>query len=254
MEELPATEPAAEVDVYVDASDVEMVVTISCPVPTCTAGDAGAVWSYQGPGDATCAIHLQYHMGSAHGAAAAPAERRPKPPQLPLPTLTSQCSEAQFAEFGREWAQYKLSVDMATSSTSSFLINCCESDLRKDVSAATPGITALTEDEVMAAIKTYAVQSRTECVLMKELLGMVQDQEEGIRRFYARVLNVARQCDLEIACTNNVCPNRNAPFLSYRDKIVKYVVLNGLYHADMQKEVFGSVSYTHLTLPTICSV
>ena len=141
-----------------------------------------------------------------------------------------------------------MSVDMATSSTSSFLLNCCDSDLRKDVSAATPGITTLTEDEVMAAIKTYAVQSRTECVLMKELLGMVQDQEEGIRRFYARVLNVARQCDLEIACTNNVCPNRNAPFLSYRDKIVKYVVLNGLYHADMQKEVFGSSNIDGKTL------
>ena len=71
MEELTF---ANEEDVFIDASDKKMAVTVTCPDPACTAGDAGAAWSHTGPGDASAAIHLQDHISSAHSTAAAPAE------------------------------------------------------------------------------------------------------------------------------------------------------------------------------------
>ena len=245
MEDPPGSSSSSGEDEYRDAADDRMVVTLTCPVPNCNTGTNGVAWSYTGEAQ-PAAVYLDYHIKSHAAPAAAATERRPRPPSLQPPKLAAQCSEARFAEFERAWGFYKQSVDMPAGATTSYLLSCCDEDLRSDVQAATQDILTKDEDEVMAAIKRYAVQQRAQCSIKMELMAMVQDHGEGVRKFFARVQNVARQCKLTVPCQNDTCRLRLAPFTSYNDEIVKLVVLNGI--ADT------AVSYTHLTLPTICSV
>ena len=126
------------------------------------------------------------------------------------------------------------------------LIECCETDLQKDVMAADVTLMEKAEVEVMAAIKTYAVQSRAQCSLMTDLLSMVQDKP--VRRYYARVQNVAQQCRLAVPCGVTGCRNDSDPFVSYRDDLVRYVVVNGLYHVEMKREVLGMAGVDGKTL------
>ena len=193
-------------------------------------------------------MYLDYHIKSHAAPAAAATERRPRPPSLQPPKLAAQCSEARFAEFERAWGFYKQSVDMPAGATTSYLLSCCDEDLRGDVQAATQDILTKPEDEVMTAIKRYAVQQRAQCSIKMELMAMVQDHGEGVRKFYARVQNVARQCKLTVPCQNNTCRLRLAPFTSYNDEIVKLVVLNGIADTEIRKDVLGVAGINDKTL------
>ena len=72
-----------------------------------------------------------------------------------------------------------------------------------------------------------------------DLWHMVQGDTEGVRQFYARVQNTARQCNFTVPCTEPACARNRAPFISYCDEIVKQVVLCGLADTDIKREVLG---------------
>ena len=215
----------------------DMAVTVDCPEAGCTGGNDGAAWTYTGDA-AIAAVMLDHHLRS-HAQPGRQTERRPRPPPLQLPKLSGQCSEARFDDFKKLWGFYRNSVDMPDGTVTSYLLNCLDDDVKKDVHAANADILNMTEDQVMAAIKEYAVQRRAISSLKMDLWRMTQDEGEGIRKFYARVKELAAQCQLTLPCTEPTCRLRHAPYLSYCDEIVKQVVLSGIADRDIRKEVLG---------------
>ena len=225
---------------FIDADEI-MAVTATCQTAGCTSGGNGAAWSWTGDA-ALAAVHLANHHQDVHrAAAAAPAtDRRPRPPPLQPPKLDAQCSEARFDEFKVEWEFYKRSVEMPDGSGSSYLLLCLPEEVRKDVQAATNGAHTMTEGDLLATIKQYAVLQRAVSSMKMDLYGMKQDDGEPIRKFYAHVQTLARQCQLTVPCPEVGCRNHTAPFISYADEIVKQVVLCGIADQDIKKEVLGT--------------
>ena len=148
---------ASDSDNDEEFQDPIVIMSVTCPRDGCNV-------VITADGDATRSTLLQDHIKTRHRDEEA---SRPRPPPIPLPKLAAQCSEGRFAEFERKWAQYKRSVDMPPSATCSFLLECCETDLQKDLMAANITLMEKTEVEVMAAIKTYAVQSRAQCSFIR---------------------------------------------------------------------------------------
>ena len=216
----------------------ETMSEVECPEADCTGGTGGAKWSFKG-GDAVAATMLAHHLKSHEPAERAPS-RGPRPPPLQMPKLSSQCSVAKFDDFQKQWRFYKASVDMPQSAVTSYLMNCLEEEVKNDVLAADADIHEKTEVEVLAAIKQYAVQRRAISSLKVDVWQMSQGEGESVHKFYARVKELASQCQFTVACTNNTCPNRNAPYISYCDEIIKQVILNGLADHDIKKEVLGT--------------
>ena len=222
---------------FYDAADEMPDITANCPATDCTAGAAGAAWSWTGD-SAIAAINLQFHITNVHGQPVA-TPHRPRPPALQPPKLEAQCSVQRFDEFKREWIFYKRSVDMPAGTITSYLLHCLGEEVRRDVRAATTDILTMSEDEVLDAIKQYAVQQRAVSSTKMDLWHMVQGDSEGVRQFYARVQNTARQCDFTVPCTEVACVKNRAPFISYCDEIVKQVVLCGLADVEIKKDVLG---------------
>ena len=239
--------PIVPIDGNTSADDDEFAdamadnVTATCPTAGCTSGAGGAAWSWTGAAS-LAAVHLNIHHQDTHrvAAQAAPADRRPRPPPLQPPRLETQCSEARFEVFKLEWEFYRRSVEMPAGSESSYLLGCLPEEVRKDVQAATNNAHTMTEEQLLATVKQYAVLQRAVSSMKMDLYGMKQDDGEPIRKFYARVQNLARQCQLTVPCPEIGCRNHTAPFISYADEIVKQVVLCGIADQDIKKEVLGT--------------
>ena len=217
-------------------NDTDMA-KVECQVAGCTGGAGGTRWSFEG-GDAVAAVWLGHHLKTHETADHAP-ERKPRPPPLQAPKLTGQCSEAKFGDFKKKWGFYKLSVDMPPGAVTSYLLGCLDEEIRTDVHAAHAEILTMSEDEVLAAIEQHAVQKRAISSLKVDLWRMRQDEGESVRKYYARVKELASQCQLTVACTNAGCRLRNPPYISYCDEIVKQVVISGIADKDIKKEVLG---------------
>ncbi len=204
------------------------MTTVTCPSPGCgevITEDDGAVR----------AVLLQHHLQVAH-----PLPSRPRPPQLPTPKIEGQVTVERFEEFSREWTQFKHSTGLEQDKVVTFLVNCCASDLRTDIQSAVPGLTAKPEAEVLATIRLHAVLSRAKCSLMTDLLSARQDEAEPVRKFYARINQSARSCDLAVQCPEIGCARHAKPYVDYTDQIVKHVILNGLYDVEIRRDVLST--------------
>ena len=87
---------------------------------------------------------------------------------------------------------------MTQTAATSYMLNCLEEDVKSDVLAANTDIHGKPEKDVLAAIKQYAVQCRAISSLKVDVWNMVQGEDEGVRRFYARVKELANQCQFRV--------------------------------------------------------
>ena len=193
-----------------------MVVKLTCPVTGCTGGTGGAAWSCEA--DPACAAVLLQVHGYTHQAAPAAAaiagDRRPRPPTLQPPKLEAQCSEARFEDWKVEWSFYKRTVEMPAGSEPSYLLDCLAEEVRRDVRAATDNVREMAEDDLLKEIKRHAVLQRAISSRKMDLYGMRQEDGEPVRKFYARIQNLARQCQLTVPCPEAGCRYHDAPFVS----------------------------------------
>ena len=102
---------------------------------------------------------------------------------------------------------------MPAGSEPSYILDCLAEEVRKDVRAATDNVREMAEDRLLEEIKRH------------HLYGMRQG--EPVRKFYARIQNLARQCQLTVPCPADGCRYHTAPFVSYADEVVKQVILVG---------------------------
>ena len=120
---------------------------------------------------------------------------------------------------------YKRMVEMPAGSEPSYILDCLAEEVQKDVRAATDNVREMAEDRLLEEIKRHAVLQRAISSRKMDLYGMRQG--EPVRKFYARIQNLARQCQLTVPCPADGCRYHTAPFVSYADEVVKQVILVG---------------------------
>ena len=108
----------------------------------------------------------------------------------------------------------------------------------------------MAEDRLLEEIKRHAVLQRAISSRKMDLYGMRQEDGEPVRKFYARIQNLARQCQLTVPCPADGCRYHMAPFVSYADEVVKQVILVGLADAKIKKDVLGTSGH----LPSALSI
>lgn len=120
-----------------------------------------------------------------------------------------------------------------------YLVNCWEPELKRDIQSAVADITNKNKGKILGYMRQHTVLSHAKYSLITEVLSTRQDQDEPIRKFYAKVQAMARNCKLAVPYPNNCSANHGRPYVSCTDLIVKHVVLNSIYDIEIRKDVLS---------------
>ena len=130
---------------------------------------------------------------------------RAKPAAVKRPELTSGGTTEAWTYFLQRWRSYVTSVQLTGQDLTIQLLECCDSNLRRDVTRNAVGplpIEGMTEKELLAAIKSLAVTAENTKVARVALSRMTQDRTEPIRAFAARLRGQAEVCRFLKKCPN----------------------------------------------------
>ena len=102
-----------------------------------------------------------------------------------------------------EWAYFVTCGNVSKAGTGSDvvtqLLECCDEDLRRDITCSTGAtVTGKEEAEVLTAIKTLADHEENTMVARATLHNMRQDRDEAIRSFGTRIKGQAGICKYTI--------------------------------------------------------
>ena len=130
---------------------------------------------------------------------------RAKPAAVKRSELTSGGTTEAWTYFLQRWRSYVTSVQLTGQDLTIQLLECCDSNLRRDVTRNAVGplpIEGMTEKELLAAIKSLAVMAENTKVARVALSRMTQDRTEPIRAFAARLRGQAEVCHFLKKCPN----------------------------------------------------
>ena len=118
---------------------------------------------------------------------------KPKRPEF----LTSGGTTEAWTYFLQRWRSYVTSVQLAGQDLTIQLLECCDSNLRRNVTRNVVNplpIEGMTEKELLAAIKSLAVTAENTKVARVTLSRMTQERTEPTRAFAARLRGQAEVC------------------------------------------------------------
>ena len=132
------------------------------------------------------------------------------------------------------WTQFKNIAGIANETLVENLLECCDEDLRFDLHRNLgSSILSMTEAAVMNEIKRLAVLEENTLISRVTLRGMMQDADEDIKHYVARVKGQADICKYTVMCPNPGCGQE----VSYADAEIKDQVCQGLYDSEIQEQV-----------------
>merc|ERR1712240_353401 len=183
--------------------------------------------------------------GAAGGAGAAGvgAAVMGKLDKRPRPQATTDMSEHEFKFFENEWTLYKRATNLTGQTLVDELYSTMSEDLRKlafdqgDIAAIT------TEAAMMERIRTLAVSVLHAAVHTVTLHEAVQQPNESVKTFAARVRGIAANCVLETECTRDGCNQ----MVSFAEATVYHVVLAGLNDRELQSRCTAQALLGHIT-------
>ena len=148
-------------------------------------------------GDGTAVI-LSTHALSHSGAVKA------KPAPIKRPETTSGGTTENWSYFVSRWKAYSGVVQLSGKDVTIQLLECCDSKLRRDITRNAVGPTKLedmTEEGLLEAMRSLAIRKENPKVARVALSRMVQDREEPVRAFAARLQGQAEVCRFVKKCT-----------------------------------------------------
>ncbi|XP_066924333.1 uncharacterized protein [Clytia hemisphaerica] len=203
--------------------------SVNCPVPGCNYAtpDTEAV---------IVAALITAHANSTHNGPAQAGQGTTKVEKVKRPTIVSSSTSEDWTYFLTRWNEYKQATRVAGREIIIQLLECCEEQLRKDLTRSSVGpLTEKTEDDILAAIKSLAVREENIMVARVALNNMHQDQEESIRAFGARLRGQAAVCRYVIDCPGDECNI----VVDYTEQILRDVFCRGIGDPDIQLELLG---------------
>ena len=162
------------------------------------------------------------HLKFAHQAVGGNSDRKPE--RFPRPELKLDSSSEEWSEFLVTWTQYKDEYQLEGSSLIRQLFACCSDELRHSLSRFTGGSHfTKSEKQLLELMKQLAVQYQNPAVHVQEFLGLVQQQDQGVRHFLTTTLRgVAARCNFTDKCS---CERD----VSYADSMIRFKLIQGLY-------------------------
>ena len=161
---------------------------IDCPFPGCgyTTPDTDAV---------IVAALLNTHAVTHTPTSPTTAGNAAKIERVKRPTVTLAGTSEDWKYFETRWNEYKTATRITGRDAVLQLLECCEDQLRKDLTRSSVGpLSHMTEDVVLKAMRSLAVREGNVMVARVALNNMHQDQEESIRSFGARLRGQASVC------------------------------------------------------------
>ena len=173
--------------------------------------------------------HATTH-GSSHSVAPTARAEKVKRPSISLAGTTED-----WQYFKSRWSDYVKATKLnGTDKIIIQLLECCDEQLRKDLTRNTGGsLTGMTEDEVFAAMKNLAVRKENTMVARVALHNMKQDRDEPVRAYGARLRGQASVCKFTQKCTG--CDAS----VNYTEAMLKDVLCRGLEDTEIQMDLLG---------------
>ena len=150
------------------------------------------------------------------------------------PTVVGGGSSEDWNYFETRWDEYSAATKLSGSDKVLQLLECCDEQLRRDLTRAAGGtLSAKSETDVLQAIRRLAVREENTMVARFTLNQMVQETDEPVRNFGARIKGQANVCGYNIECSG--CQN----VVSYTDEILRDVLVRGLADTEIQLGLLG---------------
>lgn len=203
-------------------------VQAGCPIEGC---DYVATHTEAAVVAAMLSIHATVH-------AAVPREpsTNAKVEKLKRPTIGLAGTREAWSYFLTRWGEYKVGTKLSGSDVVTQLLECCEEELRKDLTrAAGRSLADSSEEDVLAAMKALAVRAENTMVARVALSNMRQGHEEPIRSFHARIKGQADTCKYEMKCTKAGCDQVN----DFTEEILRDVIARGIADQEIQLDLLG---------------
>ena len=203
----------------------------SCPYPNCdfSTGDVT---------DDLASTLLKLHADGYH---TKPVQQTAKVESVRRPIINAAGTSEDWSYFITRWKDYKTATKISGIDMVIQLLECCEEDLRKDITRAAGGsLTDKSEDEVLEWIKMLAVKQENVMVARVELHNFKQHHDESIRSFGARIKGQANVCKYILSC-----PSCNHD-VNYTNDIIKDVIIKGIYDQEIQLDLLSERNQTML--------
>ena len=229
-------------------------IQLECPVGGCDLGEDGR--GYKTPllpsGEALklLTLHTEFNHVQSHGGAAGQQQQGDggarvgcKAEKVPRPVLKKGQSEDKFLHFSRQWTRYKRASNLGDDQQiRDQLLACCDEELMEELNNLHgEQLDAKTEVQLLAEMKTLAIVAQNHLVNIVRVRSMVQDRDEPIRSYLARLKGVAAVCKLTLQCS---CDPPTT--VSYADKEILHCLVKGLADDDIRRQVLGVVEEMNL--------
>ena len=218
---------------------------LECPVVGCTLGKNGGRYKTPPVPEALqlqlLMMHNQNHV-QAQGVAvehdAGGARVGCKAEKVPRPVLKKGQSEDKFLHFTRQWVRYKRASKLVDDQqVRDQLLACCSEELMEELNNLHGDqLDAKTEEQLLAEMRTLAIVAQNHLVNIVRVRSLVQDRDEPVRSYLARLKGVAAVCKLTLQCTCNPPTT-----VSYADKEILHCLVKGLADDDIRRQVLGVV-------------
>ena len=155
---------------------------------------------------------------------------------LALECPNAECNLARWRDFENQWARYKRCSGVGGQDIVDDLVRCLSDALRLEITSELgDSLEAITEEDLLAAIKRMAVLVSNPMVHRNQMRDHRQGESEKIRGFVARVRDAAIDCTFEVKCGDEFC----GKIVSYKEEIIRDQCVFGLRCKDTQAKILA---------------
>ena len=184
---------------------------------------------------------LQMHHAAAHSRPTVSIHAE----KVSRPQVKAAGSSEDWEYFSNRWSEYKKATQLTGTDCVVQLLECCDEALRRDLTRFSGGsLSNESEKTVLAAMRSLAVREENLMVARVQLHNMVQDHDEPVRTFAARLRGQAAVCKFSVPCPADGCPQ----VVRYEDEVIRDTLARGLGDRDIQLDLLGAQGQTQMSL------
>ena len=144
-------------------------------------------------------------------------------------------TESQWNYTRTLWDSYIKQTVVSEATKVMQLQAACDNALRQRVFDTGTHASLTTEEAFLNKMKELSVIIVHRSIHLRNLWKTVQQSDERVRAFMARVMSTADMCNMVIECSNQTCDQK----VSYRDHVVMQVIIHGLRDNDIRVRVLS---------------
>ena len=220
--------------------------SIPCPAPDCTQS-----WPDSTNPDVLLRLidlHARTAHPPTHDPPTASAPPSVKAEKVKRPAVAAAGTSEDWVYFKQRWSEYKAATRLTGSDVIFQLLECCDESLRKDLTRTFGNLTSSSEDTVLKNIKTLAVRQESTMVARFQLQQMMQDRDEPVRAYAARIRGQAGVCQYTTECGS--CKQQ----VDYSDEMVRDTIIRGLEDNDIRLDILSDTNQAMTVEQTITLV